>query len=245
MISDIWTISKKDIKEVLFSRGNKRGGWVSILVMVGLIGVYLPLLNKADWFSSPVAVFSWSWLPIFMVTSLVTDSIAGERERHTLETLLASRVKDQAILLGKIGASVLYGWGLFIIGLLLAAITINIANWGQPLQFYTLGFFFGYAALSLLSCVFISTIGVFVSLRAPTARIAYQRLSLSMLGFFIIPFVLMQVLPKGNLEAVMIFLKAVDLQMVFWAAGILLLALDGIFIFAAMARFKRTRLILE
>ena len=245
MLRDMWTISKKDIKEVLFSRGNKRGGLISILVVVGLIGVYFPLFSQDTWFTSPISVLNWSWMPIFMVTSLVTDSIAGERERHTLETLLASRVKDQAILLGKIGAAVLYGWGLFMVSLLVGALTINIANWGGPLQFYPLDFFIACAGLSLLLCVFISTIGVFVSLRAPTARIAYQRLSLSMLALVMLPVILTQLLPKGSLAPMLASLENINLQSAFWVAGIVLLGLDALFILAALARFKRTRLILE
>ena len=245
MLRDMWTISKKDIKEVLFSRGNKRGGLISILVVVGLIGVYFPLFSQDTWFTSPISVLNWSWMPIFMVTSLVTDSIAGERERHTLETLLASRVKDQAILMGKIGAAVLYGWGLFMVSLLVGALTINIANWDGPLQFYPLDFFIACAGLSLLLCVFISTIGVFVSLRAPTARIAYQRLSLSMLALVMLPVILTQLLPKGSLAPMLASLENINLQSAFWVAGIVLLGLDALFILAALARFKRTRLILE
>jgi ABC-2 type transport system permease protein len=245
MLRDIWTISKKDIREVIFSRGNKRGGLISILVVVGLIGVYFPLFSQDTWFTSPIAVLNWAWMPIFMVTSLVTDSIAGERERHTLETLLASRVTDQAILLGKISAAVLYGWGLFMVSLLVGAVTINVANWGGPLQFYPLDFFIACAGLSLLLCVFISTIGVFVSLRAPTARIAYQRLSLSMLALVLLPVVLTQFLPQGSLVPMLAALETINLQKAFLILGIALLALDVLFILAALARFKRTRLILE
>jgi ABC-2 type transport system permease protein len=245
MLRDTWTISKKDIREVLFSRGNKRGGLISILVVVGLIGVYFPLFSQDTWFNSPIAVLNWSWMPIFMVTSLVTDSIAGERERHTLETLLASRVKDQAILLGKISAAVLYGWGLFMVSLLVGAVTINVVNWGDPLQFYPLDFFIACAGLSLLLCVFISAIGVFVSLRAPTARIAYQRLSLSMLAVIMLPVILTQILPQGSLAPMLASLEKIDLYYAFWVLGIALLGLDVLFILAALARFKRTRLILE
>jgi ABC-2 type transport system permease protein len=245
MLRDIWTISKKDLQEVLFSRGNKRSGLFSMLVLIGLIGVYFPLVSQDTWLTSPAAVLSWSWMPIFMVTSIVTDSIAGERERHTLETLLASRVTDRAILLGKIGAAVLYGWGMFIVSLLVGAVTINVANWGGPLRFYPLGFFLGGSVLSLLLCIFISAIGVFVSLRAPTARAAYQRLSLSMLVLVMLPALLTQLLPEGSLAPLVRLVENIDLQKVLLVGGAALVVLDVFFILAALARFKRTRLILE
>lgn len=243
MIKDIWSISTKEIREILFSRGSLRGGLISALVVVGLIGVYLPLSNQTEWFTNPTVILTWSWLPIFTVTSLVTDSIAGERERHTLETLLASRATDHAILLGKINAAVLYGWGLYVIGILLAAVTLNIAHWGQPLQFYPFGFFAGCVLFNFLLCVFISTIGVFVSLRAPTARSAYQRLSLGMLGLFLLPVIVVQILPKGSLAPMLTFLTTVNMQNALWVLNIVLPALDIAFISAALARFQRARLI--
>ena len=52
-----------------------------------------------------------------MVSSLVADSFAGERERHTLETLLASRLPDRAILAGKLLVPVAVAWGAALLAL--------------------------------------------------------------------------------------------------------------------------------
>ena len=112
MLLDMWTIIRKDIKEVFSARGTgRRGGWMSILIFVGLLGILMPLQTGQQWLTNPVLPILWSWIPVFLVVSVVTDSFAGERERNTLETLLASRLSDRAILFGKIGAAVLYGWG--------------------------------------------------------------------------------------------------------------------------------------
>ena len=46
----------------------------------------------------------------FFIGPEVPDPLPRERERHTLETLLASRLSDRAILLGKIGAAVGFEW---------------------------------------------------------------------------------------------------------------------------------------
>ena len=56
----------------------------------------------------------------------VADSFAGERERHTLETLLASRLPDRAILFGKVLAAVGYGWVLVMLMLVLSLVTVNL-----------------------------------------------------------------------------------------------------------------------
>ncbi len=245
MIADVGTMIWKEWKEVLLQRGSLRGGWTSVLIILALLGIFMPLQSGLEWLENPVLPLVWSWMPIFLTISLVADSFAGERERHTLETLLASRLSDRAILLGKMSAAVLYGWGLFMVSLLVGAVTINVVNWGDPLQFYPLDFFIACAGLSLLLCVFISAIGVFVSLRAPTARIAYQRLSLSMLAVIMLPVILTQILPQGSLAPMLASLEKIDLYYAFWVLGIALLGLDVLFILAALARFKRTRLILE
>ena len=53
-----------------------------------------------------------SALPGLIVLGSVCDAFAGERERHTLETLLASRLSNESLLAGKIAVNVLYGWDL-------------------------------------------------------------------------------------------------------------------------------------
>lgn len=78
-----------------------------------------------------------------MTIGLVADAFAGERERHTLETLLATAFPDTSILLGKIAASVLYAWGIAFACSLLGVITINVVFPSGGLQFYNPGMFFG------------------------------------------------------------------------------------------------------
>ncbi len=245
MIRDMWTIITKDLKEIIFNRGTARSGLLSIAVILGLIGVYLPLQGGEEWLTNPVSMLAWAWLPVFLVVSVVTDAIAGERERHTLETLLASRLTDRAILLGKIGAAVLYGWGLAMAGVLLGAVTVNIVHPAGGVQFYPLGSFLGVVVFSLLTAVLMSSIGVFVSLHAPTARVAYQRMSLVMLALFLTPTILVQVLPKTDVTAVGAFLDGLNLRMVAGVGGAVLVVADIVLIALALARFQRTRLILD
>ena len=38
-------------------------------------------------------------------STLIVDAVAGERERHTLETLLASPASDTGIIVGKMAAA--------------------------------------------------------------------------------------------------------------------------------------------
>ena len=66
------------------------------------------------------------WIPFFVIISFIGDAIAGERERHTLETLLASCMPDRAILLGKVLAVVFYAWGMGVISLLPGLVLVDL-----------------------------------------------------------------------------------------------------------------------
>jgi hypothetical protein len=55
--------------------------------------------------------------------------------------------------------------------------------------------FFGGIVAVLLIAILISSIGVFVSLKASTVRQAYQKLSLSIMAIWFIPFILLQSFP--------------------------------------------------
>jgi ABC-2 type transport system permease protein len=70
------------------------------------------------------------------VIILISDAIAGERERHTLETLLASRISDQAILLGKVLVTVGYNWGMTLFCLLLGSVVVNLSQGLAQWVFY-------------------------------------------------------------------------------------------------------------
>jgi ABC-2 type transport system permease protein len=98
-MTDIKTILWKEFRELFQARQGLfgRGGWISIAITVGLLGVLIPVQAGEGWVSNPLHMVWWVWVPFLMVTYIVTDTFAGERERHTLETLLASRLSDKTI----------------------------------------------------------------------------------------------------------------------------------------------------
>ncbi|MCJ7626491.1 MAG: ABC transporter permease subunit [Anaerolineaceae bacterium] len=241
VLANIW----KEWKEVIITRSSMRGGWLNIVVIVCLLGIVMPLQFGLDWLTNPVQPFIWSWLPVFLAIGIVADAFAGERERHTLETLLASRLSDQAILYGKIAIAVIYSWVLGAAGMLLGAVTINIAYPQGGLQFYPLGNFFIGLGMSLLAAILISSIGVLVSLRAATPRQAYQRMSIIMLAFWLLPMFGIRLLPDELNARMMQILSDLDLHQAFLGLALLLLVADISLILIARRRFRRNRLILD
>lgn len=244
MIADIITIMWKEARELFAQRSGLRGGWIGLLVLIAVFGVLMPLQSGAEWLSAPTTILLWAWVPFILVNSVVADSFAGERERHTLETLLASRLSDRAILFGKIGAAIAYGWGITLIGLLVALVTINIAHGEGELLLFPLQIGVAIVSLSFLIAWLAAGLGILVSLRAASVRQAQQTLSLAFL-FLFIPLFLLPLLPDSLRDAVSRLVSGLDFQVL----GILfiasLLTVDLVFLAAAMKFFNRARLILS
>jgi ABC-2 type transport system permease protein len=249
MITDIVTVAQKELKEIIQARAggrlSTRGGWLNLLLIIGVFGVFLPYQNGPGWIDSPGTLLLWAWVPLFLVSSVTADSFAGERERHTLETLLASRLSDQAILLGKVAAAVLYGWGLALVSVVLGLITVNVAFWDGAPRLYPANIAVAGVLLGLLGAGLSATAGVLVSLRASSVRQAAQTLSLGIMLLLFVPILGLQALPAGTQEALFARLMGLGLnQILVGVVGVLLL-LDLGLLAAGMARFKRARLILD
>jgi ABC-2 type transport system permease protein len=178
------------------------------------------------------------------VSNVVSDTIAGERERHTLETLLASRLSDTAILLGKIISSVLYGWGIAIIGIIAGLITVNVTAGKGKLLMFTPDFAIGLLILTFLSATLASGLGVFVSLRASTVRQAQQ--TMSVVGLLPLLLVLiLPILPESVKAAVTHWLATSDPNVIGLVIIGFLLLVDIVLIALALLRFQRSKLILD
>lgn len=243
MVYDMITIASKDLKEIFVQRGSMRAGLTNILIVLGIIGILFPMQYGRAWVQSPMGLIMTAWLPIFMSMGLIADAFAGERERNTLETLLASRLSDQAILYGKMLAAIIYGTGITLVGLLVGAISVNLQYPGTG--FYPAGLFLGTMVFSLLAMLLVSGIGVHVSLHASNVRQAYQKMSL---GFLILWLPLMlgpQFLPAATINQIANFLSSLDLRQVVIIAAVVLVVIDIILLVLANARFKRARLILD
>lgn len=245
MFNDMLTIIQKDLKEILSARGSRKSSLIYLGIIIGLIGIFMPLQSGPAWLTEPILPLVWSWFPVFLMISMVTDSIAGERERNTLETLLASRLSDRSILFGKIAGAFVYGWSISIIGNLVAAVTINLSNPQGGIQFYSLNLFLILLLVPLAFGTLMSSLGVLVSLNAPTARSAYQKLSLVMLALWFIPMFAFNFLPEDIMIRMNQFISSINLMQVATLAVIIVLIANLVVIWIAMQKFKQTRLILD
>ncbi len=246
MMTDISTIIWKEWQELARQRGMMRGGLIGMLIFVGVFGIFLPIQFGVELVNSPLQLMIWGWVPFLLISTVISDAFAGERERHTLETLLASRLSDRAILFGKIAAAISYGWGLAMLCMLLGLVTINIAYGEGKLLLYPLDIFVGIVGISLLISGLAAGLGVLISLRAATVRQAQQTFSIIFMLIFV-PFFFIPYLPKSWQAQLAQFLMGAEANFgaIVIAAVLVLLIVDIALFVASMVRFKRARLILD
>jgi len=244
MIRDIGAIIDKELKELLFQRGHERGNIIRLVILIGFFGIMLPLQNGVMAITSMVSLAFWSWIPYILVSGITADTFAGERERHTLETLLASRLSDRAILFGKLGTVILYGWGLTLITILVNLVTVNIAFWPGHILFYPAPLFGLILLISLQVAFFTAGLGVIISLRSTTARAAQQTMSVLMFALMV-PLFMLTLLPNNILAGIGALIADVNTTQF---VGIFIAALfivDAGLILYSLSRFRRDKLIGE
>ena len=248
MIADILTVMWKERKELLRSRGSRTRGVMGFLIPMAMLGIYLPLQIGRALVEGPWSLLASVFIPMMMVGMTIPESFAGERERHTLETLLASRLTDRAILLGKIAVAVGYAWGVTLMLLLVSLVMVNVTHWDGQVLFYTSIMVLANVALSLLLAGLVAGLGVLISLRAATVQEAQQSLMTATLFPLVvlqmIPVLLLNVMPDGKAFLKEIVERANPTEIILIVLAVLLV-LDLALLVIAMARFKRGRLILD
>lgn len=166
----------------------------------------------------------------------IADAFAGERERHTLETLLAGPIDDRAILWGKMAAQYAVVGAHVVLVSTAAGLTSAVLLGWPGLLVLPAGLLAGSLAAALTSS-FIVGLGILLSLRAPTVKKAQERIGYVMMPIFLVPAfgpALFRSLPGGPGTAAVVgtlVLPAV------------LLAGSVTFNLLAFARFRRDRLV--
>jgi ABC-2 type transport system permease protein len=245
MKDDILTVMWKERKGLFRVRGRRAQALLAMFSPV-LLAIYFPLQEGARWVGSPLSLLLAFIAPLILVGISIPDSFAGERERHTLPTLLASRLSDRAILFGKIITSVAFGWGVTLVLLLISLVTVNVANWDGHILFYKPSILLAALAFSFLIALLTAAAGVLFSLRAATAQEAQQTLmAVLLIPPMILQFGLFAILSSESGEArSREVLSSLSFEQVILVIVAVLLVLDVVLLMAAMARFQRARLIL-
>jgi len=242
MKNDILTVMWKEKKGLFRIRGRRAQALLGMFSPV-LLAVLLPLQEGVGWVQSPLSLLLAFVAPLILVGISIPDSFAGERERHTLPTLLASRLSDRAILFGKMITSVAFGWGVTLVLLAIGLVTVNVANWDGHILFYKPSIILADLALGFLVAMLTAGAGVLFSLRAATAQEAQQTLmAVLLIPPMILQFVVFAIMGsdsgKARLQEV---LGTLSFERIILVIVVVLLVLDAVLLMAAMSRFKRAR----
>jgi ABC-2 type transport system permease protein len=245
MIGDILTVVWKEWREFRDQIFRLKRGGLSALIALLMLGVFTPLQMGMIWLTSSLMLAYWPLLASGMVSTLIADAFAGERERHTLEALLATRLSDSAILVGKVIAAVLYGLLFTLVNILVGLVVLLSRHWGEDWVAPPISHLLLIVVLVTLACATLAGVGVFISLRAATVRQAQQTLGVLMMVLFIGPFLFLQMLgPEARLRlAAQLTQVGVD-TITMWAIiglGAAALVLNLL----ALARFRRGKLVLD
>jgi ABC-2 type transport system permease protein len=235
----IWKESKGLLKQ---GKSRSKSLWV-LLTPVFMFGIVLPIQFREEWLNMAWSLAIALFTPLILIAPTICESFAGERERHTLETLLASRLPDRSILFGKMIVSIIYGYGMTIILLFMSLVIVNILTWHGKFQFYQTNILLADLGLGLLFSGLMVTLGILISLRSVTVQSAQQVLMMIVVipifGLQAFVFLLPTFLPMSSIRE---FLGRFDYdQILLIILGVLLL-IDISLLLAAMSRFKRSRL---
>jgi ABC-2 type transport system permease protein len=244
VVGDIVTVARKEWTEYLLQGGGGRSG-LARLGIVSLIGVMLARQMGPQFGSSWKTALLSAYMAVTATLSVVPDSFAGERERHTLETLLASRLSDRSILLGKVAASVSYALLFSLVVLVIGLLTANLGSGRGVLPRVRAEVMLGAVAASILVGSLMTGIGVLISLRAPTVKQAAQYMSWGFLLVVFVPLFGTRLVPSGLRSRIGPWLAELGATKAALVVAAAIALVDLLLLALALARFQRARLITE
>jgi ABC-2 type transport system permease protein len=242
---DVWTVVWKEWREFRDQLLSLRRGGLSALILALILGVVAPVQLGPEWVHSRIIVAYWPFLAATMVSSLIADSVAGERERHTLETLLASRLSDSAIVIGKIVAAVFYGVGFAAANLVIGLVAVNIAHPESAPILFAAQRLTATLVLTILASLLMAGIGVFISLRASTVKQAQQAFGIAIIVLTMGPLLGFNALSYEMRVRLAARVGALGETTVELYAVALLGILSFLVIAGALVRFRRGKLALD
>jgi ABC-2 type transport system permease protein len=243
MMPGITAVLRKELKEL---RAEMAGSWSDLLPFVMALataGIIIP------WVLGPVLLMpggmagATALIAASFVSTLAPDSFAGERERRTMEVLLASPLSDRAIVLGKIAAIVISGLVMGGLFLVLGYGTLAVVHPEPTRASFSWTVLPTALFLAVASTTLVAAIGVGVSLRASSMRQAQQTLGLGVFALLFFPIVVAQFVPESWVERL-------ESTAMGWPEGVVVMGLFGLMIFLdllairiVLARFRRSRLL--
>jgi len=237
MINQIQAIVWKEWREFFFQQSIK--GKLQTIVLIAAIGVILPINKGPQWFNFSffygVAVIG----PLIMAVTIVCDLFVGERERHTLETLLASRLSDKGIVLGKILFAVSYATCITILLLMLNVVALNVEYYKGTFLIFSFKSALILAAINFFSAFFTALVGIAITIGAKTVKQGQLTLTITLLALVLLPTILLRILPNGFRNTISHYYTSISSETIFLLASLGLVIIDLLILKMIFYRFKK------
>lgn len=244
MGTDIRAMMWKEWRTLVHQPGGRLRLLMTVSIPILYFGVVGPLQAGERFVDGAEPWFVAVVVPILAVVVTAPDSFAGERERKTLRTLLASRLTDRSILWGKLGFAILLGLGTTVGTLALALIVVNVSAGADELVLIPARRLAYMLTVSVLLTLVAAGAAVLVSQRSSTVQQAQQILAAV---FFLVPTALGPIVlllsDEGEARPIIDTFRWLDTQTgrISLVAGLAVAAMT--LLIAARAAFRRPRLI--
>lgn len=193
-MNDIIAIIRKELAEIFGNWQSFTGVFIQTAMIIVICGG-LAFTDTAVWLSPGRLAMLYGLFPASIAATFAADAFAGERERQTLPTLLATPVTDTAIFLGKVITAV----GLSLVCSVLAVsvgVTTTFFAGENPLPVVGVRGFAALFGAALTFAMAATVLTITVSSRMKVARAAQQ---FSMFATVILGFIAAEVLQKLGL----------------------------------------------
>ncbi|MFN8025008.1 MAG: ABC transporter permease subunit [Acidimicrobiia bacterium] len=250
MRDDIATVVWKELSELRAGRGGGGRSSVGLVVVALFVAVVIPFSAGSGDFGGVAAMTIGLLVAAMWVLTSVPDSFAGERDHRTLETLLATRLSAEAILLGKLLASVAIATALGTVAIILSVIASDVGTAvhgdpGDAVSIPWLQMVLGVLLAALVSFA-LGNVGILVALRASSAMVAMRELGLGLAGIAIGVSIGVHALPKGassDLADVAADLGSLSPAVLAIGGAALFVVLNAALFAVTRARFTRPKLV--
>jgi ABC-2 type transport system permease protein len=176
VIAQALVVLRKELAEMFGDWHSAYGALIQGAILIAICGVVVPGDKPVVWLQPDQLALLYGMFPAVLAATFAADSFAGERERKTLETLLATPIEEGALFLGKLIAAIL----LAVVGSSLAVVA-GVISTRVSAGVWPLLDVGQYALLVVGAGAFGSitaALATHISMRVPVARTAQQMSSM-------------------------------------------------------------------
>lgn len=226
-------------RRMLFRYRGGRMRFVLTMLSPVLLAFYASWSTGVRWVELPIPAVPTVLVAVLAVIIVVPESFAGERERHTLETLLSTRLSDSSIVYGKMLVAVVFAMVLVGIVLVLGLAVVNVFHYEGEILLYTASNLAFCLVVCFVAATVVTAIGVLISLKSETVQEATQTLA----GAILVPPVLLGMLLLIFRDYFVRFIMTVDRPVSAATVGGAFLLATVLLVLEARRRFKRSEML--